>query len=108
MVFSGFILGLMLRSYLCMWDCLSNTISGLCRKKGKNMRVPLVDPFFEGEQERPPLPLAGREGEMYLLLSVLENVVLDRPEGARAAMLSGEMGIGKSRLGEELCRAAAE
>lgn len=72
------------------------------------MRAPFVDPLFSLEILNPTLPLLGREMEMQVLRSVLENVVYTHPHGARAAIVSGETGVGKSRLLEELCMVAGE
>jgi predicted ATPase len=72
------------------------------------MRAPFVDPFSSLTLLNPALPLLGRDREMQLLQSVLENTTNAQPRGPRAAIISGELGIGKSRLLEELCTTAAQ
>lgn len=72
------------------------------------MRAPFVDPFFNVALLNPALPLLGRDREMQLLQSVLENTTNAQPRGPQAAMISGELGIGKSRLLEELCTTAEQ
>lgn len=72
------------------------------------MRAPFVDPLLSLEVPTPALPLLGREREMQHLLSLLEQVTSAHPHGPRAAIVSGETGIGKSRLLEELCIVAAK
>jgi tetratricopeptide (TPR) repeat protein len=72
------------------------------------MRVPFVDPLLGLGSMSLALPLVGREMEMHLMQSVLENAAFARLHGARAAIMSGEIGIGKSRLMEELCTSAVQ
>src|SRR5260370_562239 len=72
------------------------------------MRAPFVDPFSGLELLNKALPLIGREREIQLIRSVLDNAALGIPAGARALIVSGEVGIGKSRLLEEMCTLAAE
>lgn len=63
------------------------------------MLAPFVDPSLQQEQQSTPLlPLVGRTREMHVIHNVLNTVLHDAPVGARALTLSGEMGIGKSRL----------
>lgn len=77
-------------------------------KPGDAMQAPFVDPLFGVAILRPALPLVGREMEMQLLRSLLENVAGARVHGPRSAIISGEAGIGKSRLLEELCTMVSE
>src|SRR5579859_7905185 len=72
------------------------------------MRAPFADPFSSLALLNPALPLFGRDSEMQLLQSVLEHTTNGQPRGPRAAIISGELGIGKSRLLEELCTLAAQ
>src|SRR5258707_5344126 len=72
------------------------------------MRVPFVDPLLGLESMNLVLPLVGREMEMHLMRSVLENAAFARSHGAHAAIMSGEIGTGKSRLMEELCTGAVQ
>ncbi len=63
------------------------------------MLAPFVDPAFQQEQRSAPLlPLVGRTAEMYVIQTVLDTVLNDVPVGARTLTISGEVGIGKSRL----------
>ncbi len=63
------------------------------------MLAPFVDPPFQREQPFTPfLPLVGRTAEMHAIHTVLNTVLGDVPVGARTLTISGEMGIGKSRL----------
>ncbi|HEY0753980.1 MAG TPA: AAA family ATPase [Ktedonobacteraceae bacterium] len=72
------------------------------------MQAPFNDPFGGvALQINPVLPLAGREIEMYALHSVLDNAAHAQAHGPRAAIISGEIGIGKSRLLEEFCASAS-
>ncbi len=70
------------------------------------MQAPFADPLSGIELISRPLPLVGREGEMQLLCNLLDTVALDRAYGPRALMLSGETGIGKTRLLAEMCQEA--
>jgi predicted ATPase len=72
------------------------------------MQAPFVDPFSGLELLNKVLPLVGREREMRIMRSFLENVAAGSPVGARALIISGEIGIGKSRLLEEMCALAAD
>lgn len=72
------------------------------------MQAPFVDPITKLRQLSTPLPLVGRTFERQVLRSLLETVELDLPSGARALTISGEMGIGKSRLLAALCMEASE
>ncbi len=62
------------------------------------MQAPFVDPLSRLEQLKVTLPLVGRDAEMQLIRLLLQTVSLDAPQGARALTISGEMGIGKTRL----------
>ena len=48
------------------------------------------------------MPLIGREMEMYVICALLDTVALNRPTGARALTISGDIGVGKSRLLAEM------
>src|SRR5258708_26259258 len=43
---------------------------------------------------------------MQVISALLDTVALDKPVGARALMISGDMGVGKSRLLAEMCTQA--
>jgi predicted ATPase/DNA-binding CsgD family transcriptional regulator len=70
---------------------------------GDIMQAPFADPLSGLELLAKPLPLVGRDSEMQLTCTLLDTVALDRQAGARALTISGEMGIGKSRLLSEMC-----
>ncbi|MEO6893229.1 MAG: AAA family ATPase [Ktedonobacteraceae bacterium] len=70
------------------------------------MLAPFVDPAFHQEQPLPLLPLVGRTMEMQVIHTLLATVSNDLPVGARSLTLSGEMGIGKTRLLAEACHEA--
>jgi DNA-binding NarL/FixJ family response regulator len=72
------------------------------------MQAPFADPLVKLEQLRPPLPLVGREAEMQLVHALLHTVAFDVPQGARALMITGEMGVGKTRLLAALCQEAQQ
>ena len=65
------------------------------------MQAPFADPLSGIAPNTQRLPLAGREAEMGVIGALLETAALDRPVGARALIISGDVGIGKSRLLEE-------
>ncbi|HEX9134736.1 MAG TPA: AAA family ATPase, partial [Ktedonobacteraceae bacterium] len=67
------------------------------------MQAPFADPLSGLELLSKPLPLVGRDTEMQLICALLDTVALDRPVGARALTISGDMGVGKSRLLAEMC-----
>ncbi len=67
------------------------------------MQAPFADPLSGLEQLTQSLPLVGRDTEMQVICSLLDIVALDRPVGARALTISGDMGVGKSRLLAEMC-----
>src|SRR5579884_982046 len=64
------------------------------------MQAPFADPL--SGLEISGLPLIGRETEMYVIRALLDTVALNRPSGARALTISGDMGVGKSRLLAEM------
>src|SRR6202158_5637635 len=70
------------------------------------MQAPFADPLSGIELLSRPLPLVGREGEMQLICNLLDTVALQRAYGARALIMNGETGIGKTRLLAELCQEA--
>jgi DNA-binding CsgD family transcriptional regulator/tetratricopeptide (TPR) repeat protein len=72
------------------------------------MQAPFADPLSGIELISRPLPLVGREGEMQLLCNLLDTVALQRVYGARALIMSGETGIGKTRLLAEMCQEASK
>ena len=67
------------------------------------MQAPFADPLSGLELFAKPLPLVGRDSEFQLISTLLDTVALDRQVGARALTISGEMGVGKSRLLAEMC-----
>lgn len=72
------------------------------------MQAPFADPLSGLEPLRGALPLVGRETETYILRAVLDAVAFDLPVGARAMTISGEAGIGKTRLLADMCAEARE
>src|SRR5712691_11072086 len=66
------------------------------------MQAPFADPLSGLELPSKILPLVGREAEMQAVRSLLNTVALNKPTGARALTISGEMGVGKSRLLAEM------
>ncbi|HXZ04427.1 MAG TPA: AAA family ATPase, partial [Ktedonobacteraceae bacterium] len=66
------------------------------------MQAPFADPLSGLELLTKPLPLVGRGSEMQVISTLLDTVALDRQVGARALTISGEMGVGKSRLLAEM------
>ena len=67
------------------------------------MQAPFADPLSGLELLTKPLPLVGRDTEMQLICTLLETVALNQSLGARALMISGDIGIGKTRLLAEMC-----
>ena len=67
------------------------------------MQAPFADPLSGLELLSKTLPLVGRDTEMQLICELLDTVALDKPVGARALTISGEVGVGKSRLLAEMC-----
>lgn len=70
------------------------------------MRAPFADPLSGLELLNKALPLVGREMEMQIISLILDTVAYARLSGARALIVSGDVGMGKSRLLEEMCLAA--
>jgi DNA-binding CsgD family transcriptional regulator/tetratricopeptide (TPR) repeat protein len=70
------------------------------------MQAPFADPLSGLELLTKTLPLVGRDTEMQVICELLDTVALDRPAGARALTISGDMGVGKSRLLSEMSIAA--
>jgi len=70
------------------------------------MQAPFADPLSGLELLAKTLPLVGRDTEMQVISALLDTVARDSPVGARALMISGDMGIGKSRLLAEMCTQA--
>jgi DNA-binding CsgD family transcriptional regulator/tetratricopeptide (TPR) repeat protein len=66
------------------------------------MQAPFADPLSGLELLSRALPFVGREAQMQAIRTLLDTVALDQPTGARAVMISGEMGMGKSRLLAEM------
>ncbi len=71
------------------------------------MQAPFADPLsgLDGRDtvgSYTELPLIGRDTEMYVICALLDTVVLNRPTGARALTISGDIGVGKSRLLAEM------
>src|SRR5215467_15901508 len=66
------------------------------------MQAPFADPLSGLELLTKTLPLVGRETEMQAIRALLDTVALNRPQGARALTISGEIGVGKSRLLAEM------
>jgi predicted ATPase/DNA-binding CsgD family transcriptional regulator len=71
------------------------------------MQAPFADPLSGLESLQQALPLVGREVEMQLIWTQLDTVSLARPAGARALMISGDIGVGKTRLLAQTCAAAS-
>jgi predicted ATPase/DNA-binding CsgD family transcriptional regulator len=71
------------------------------------MQAPFADPLSGLELFAKPLPMVGRDSELQLICTLLDTVALDRQVGARALTISGEMGVGKSRLLAEMCMEAS-
>ena len=75
------------------------------------MHVPFADPFVRREMRVTTSPdsshpVIGRDTELLMGRMVMQTVLEDRLEGARALTISGEMGIGKTRLLTTLCQEA--
>jgi DNA-binding CsgD family transcriptional regulator/tetratricopeptide (TPR) repeat protein len=67
------------------------------------MQAPFADPLSGLELLSKPLSLVGRDTEMQLICELLDTVALNKPVGARALTISGDVGVGKSRLLAEMC-----
>jgi predicted ATPase/class 3 adenylate cyclase len=76
--------------------------------EGKSTRVPI----YQAVQHQPAtrqsfdarrhsVPLAGRKAELAQLLELAQQAFQSAPQGGRIAILTGEPGIGKSRLANE-------
>ncbi len=75
------------------------------------MQIPFKDPLTRQEAQDDQdntLPLVGRESELQVISIVLETVAQNKPVGARALMISGEMSVGKTRLLAEMHKIARE
>src|SRR5215472_4946625 len=66
------------------------------------MQAPFADPLSGLEQLTHALPLVGRDAEMRVIYSLLDTVERDRRIGARALTITGDIGVGKSRLLAEM------
>src|ERR671925_436985 len=66
------------------------------------MQAPFADPLLGLDVLNKALPVFGRETEMQVVRLVLNTVLHNLPVGARALTISGEMGVGKSRLLAEM------
>jgi DNA-binding NarL/FixJ family response regulator len=71
------------------------------------MQAPYADPFLQ-PIFKPSLPLLGRETELQIVHYLLDAIAYDLPRGARALTISGEIGVGKTRLLAQMCRDAQE
>src|SRR5258708_19709743 len=72
------------------------------------MQAPLADPLVGLDSLNKALPLVGRSTEMQVINFVLNTIQFDLPAGARALTISGEIGVGKSRLLAEMYTAAGK
>jgi DNA-binding CsgD family transcriptional regulator/tetratricopeptide (TPR) repeat protein len=72
------------------------------------MQAPFADPLTGLERLRTSLPLVGRDFEMQVMRSLLDTVALNEPAGSHALLISGEVGVGKTRLLAALCQEARE
>ncbi|MFL5665222.1 MAG: ATP-binding protein, partial [Ktedonobacteraceae bacterium] len=70
------------------------------------MQAPLADPLVGLDNLNKALPLVGRSTEMQVIDFLLNTIQFDLPAGARALTISGEIGVGKSRLLAEMYTAA--
>src|SRR6266704_3168666 len=69
-----------------------------CGRPENSMQAPFADPLAGLDLLNKALPLVDRETEMQVMRLLLNTVLLDLPEGPRALTITGEMGVGKSRL----------
>jgi DNA-binding CsgD family transcriptional regulator len=67
------------------------------------MQAPFADPLLGLERLHTSLPLVGRDRELHAISGLLDTVAFDLPTGARALTISGEMGVGKTRLLAQMC-----
>lgn len=72
------------------------------RSYGVIVQAPFADPLLGLDVLNKGLPLLGRETEMQLIRFLLNTVALDLPSGPRSMTISGEIGVGKSRLLAEM------
>ena len=66
------------------------------------MQAPFTDPFPDITSPTALLPLIGREGEMQAICALLDTVVQQSPLGAHSLVISGDLGVGKTRLLTEM------
>lgn len=66
------------------------------------MQAPFADPLAGLDLLNKTLPLVDRETEMQVIRFLLNTVLFDLPAGPRALTITGEMGVGKSRLLAEM------
>ncbi len=66
------------------------------------MQAPFADPLSGLDILNQALPLVGRETEMQMMRYLLNTVALNLPTGPRSMTISGEIGVGKSRLLAEM------
>lgn len=69
---------------------------------GVTVQAPFADPLSGIDILNKALPLVGRETEMQMIRYVLNTVALNLPTGPRSMTISGEIGVGKSRLLAEM------
>src|SRR5487761_112722 len=69
---------------------------------GVTVQAPFADPLLGLDILNKALPLVGRETEMQMMRYLLNTVALNLPTGPRAMTISGEIGVGKSRLLAEM------
>src|SRR5437879_10688282 len=74
---------------------------------GVAMLIPFRDPLSGGEVQGRTLPMVGREAELQVIYALLDTVALNTPAGARALAISGETGVGKTRLLAEIHKEAS-
>ncbi len=74
---------------------------------GVAMQIPFKDPLSAEEIQGSVLPMVGREAEQQVIYALLDTVALNKPAGARALTISGEMGVGKTRLLAEIHKEAS-
>src|SRR5690348_4901514 len=72
------------------------------------MQAPFADPLLGLERLRTSLPLVGRDRELHAISGLLDTIAFNLPTGARALTISGEMGVGKTRLLAQMCLEARE
>ena len=69
---------------------------------GVTVQAPFADPLSGLDILNKALPLVGRETEMQMMRYLLNTVALNLPTGPRSMTISGEIGVGKSRLLAEM------